>query len=607
MTSSTPTGAEQIRWDLSFLYKDIEDPALEADITQWCERAKAFHAAHQGKLSETLGQAIADQAELGMLSNKLMVYLYLRQSCDTGDAKVKARIADAEKRMSAASGDWLNFFDHELVALDDAAIAALAERDPRVKKHMPWIEHARVFKPHLLDEKVEGALTKRSSFGPGSWAEFFDEFEADLRFPWKGEEVSLTEILHVLTVDTDPAVRAEALKIINGGFSGHFAKYSAQTLHVIMGAKEVEDRERGYKHPMEARNKSSRIPDAVVETLHKTVTEVAGPLARRYYRLKARLLGMETLKWSDRNAPMPFADQSMVTWDKAIATVLSAYESFSPTLADLIRKTVAAKRIDAPAQKGKRGGAFNYSICIPGGTPVSFTFLNFLGSNGDTMTLAHELGHGVHGLLAGEAQGELMMHAPTAYAETASVFGEMTTFNHLKEGLAAAGDEEAILALVMDKMDDIMNTVVRQIGFSNFERRTHGARRKLSVEELDAIWLETVHELYGKPGEVFTYENSEHLWAYISHFHRPFYVYGYAFGELLTQSLYAQRPRLGARFEPLYLDLLRTGGTQDVVALLKPFGLDPTDADFWAAGIRVSIGAMIDEAEALAKKMGKIG
>ncbi|HTM68477.1 MAG TPA: M3 family oligoendopeptidase [Candidatus Binatia bacterium] len=607
MASKILTGAENVRWDLSFLYKGTDDPALEADISAWCDLARAFHETHKGKLATTLGQAIEDQAALGMLSNKLMVYLYLRLSCDTGDNPVKAKIADAEKRMSLASADWLNFFDHELVALEDAAIASLAASDPRVKKHLPWIEHARVFKPHLLKEEIEAALTKRGPFGAGSWSEYFDEYESDLRFPWKDEQLSLTEILKVLTDDPDAAVRADALKAINDGFAGHFAKYSAQTLYVIAGAKEIEDRERGYKHPMEARNKSSRIPDAVVETLHKAVVEGAGPLARRYYRLKAKLLGLETLKWSDRNAPMPFADTSTVPWDKAVATVLSAYESFSPTLAGLIRKTIEAKRIDAPGVKGKRGGAFNYSICVPGGVPVSFTFLNYLGSNGDVMTLAHELGHGVHGLLAGEAQGELMMHAPTAYAETASVFGEMTTFNYLKDGLAKKGDDQALLALLMDKMDDIMNTVVRQIGFSNFERRLHGAKAKLSVEELDAIWLETVHELYGKPGEVFTYENTEHLWAYISHFHRPFYVYGYAFGELLTQSLYAQRERLGERFEPLYLDLLRTGGTQDVSALLKPFGLDPTDPGFWIAGIEVSIGRMIDEAEALARKMGKIG
>lgn len=607
MAANQKTGAEGVRWDLSFLYSGTDDPALEADIAAWCDKAKAFHAAHKGTLATTLGAAITAQAEMAQLSNKVMVYLFLLQSANTADTAVKAKMADAEKRMAAASADWLTFFDHELVGLDDAVIASLAKTDAVVQKHLPWIAHARVFKPHLLKEEVEAALTRRSPFGAGAWADFFDEVEADLRFPWDGEEKTLTEMIHVLSYDNDPEARAKALKTINAGLGGAFAKYSAQTLYMVAGSKEIEDGERGYRHPMDARNKSSKIPDDVVEALHRAVNDVAGPLARRYYRLKARLLGMEKLRWSDRNAPMPFADTTVVPWDKAVSTVLAAYESFSPTLARLIRETVGAKRIDAPAQPGKRGGAFNYSICIPGGTPVSFTFLNYLGSNGDVMTLAHELGHGVHGLLAGEAQGELMMHAPMAYAETASVFGEMTTFNYLKAELAKKGDDETLLALLMDKMDDMLNTAVRQIGFSNFERRLHGAKKRLSAEDLDAIWLETTYELYGKPGEVFTYEDTEHLWAYIGHFHRPFYVYAYAFGELLTQSLYALRDTLGDRFEPLYLDLLRAGSTKDVAQLLAPFGLDPANPDFWAAGIRVSIGKLLDEAEALAAKRERGG
>jgi oligoendopeptidase F len=232
-----------------------------------------------------------------------------------------------------------------------------------------------------------------------------------------------------------------------------------------------------------------------------------------------------------------------------------------------------------------------------------------MGSNHDVMTLAHELGHGVHGILAGVAQGPLMYHPPIAYCETASVFGEMTTFNFVKENLATGGDRTALLALVTRKIEGMLNTVVRQIGFSNFERRIHGMDEsysewkeptKLSVEELDALWLTTAKELYGEDGEVFTYEDTNHLWSYVSHFHRPFYVYGYAFGELLTQSLYAQRSRLGDRFEALYLDLLRSGSTKDVVELLEPFGINATDETFWAEGIRLSLEAMITEAEDLA-------
>jgi oligoendopeptidase F len=222
------------------------------------------------------------------------------------------------------------------------------------------------------------------------------------------------------------------------------------------------------------------------------------------------------------------------------------------------------------------------------------------------MTLAHELGHGVHGILAGEAQGPLMFHAPIAYCETASVFAEMTTFTFLKDRLIRSGNKKSLLALIMSKIDKVINTVVRQIGFSNFERRLHGMDdsyttwtppRKRSVEELNALWANTVRQLYGEEGEIFVYDNFDHLWAYIPHFHSPFYVYGYAFGELLTQSLFAQRGRLGSTFETLYLDLLRSGSTKNVVELLAPFDLDPRSEAFWREGIGGSLGALIEEAE----------
>ena len=273
------------------------------------------------------------------------------------------------------------------------------------------------------------------------------------------------------------------------------------------------------------------------------------------------------------------------------------------------------RRIDAPVAKEKRQGAFNSSQVLPGGKPVSYTLLNYLGSNTDVMTLAHELGHGVHGILAGEAQGPLMFHAPIAYCETASVFGEMTTFTFLQDRLTRAGDKKSLLALIMGKIDKMLNTIVRQIGFSNFERRLHGMDEsyktwgqpaKRSVEELSAIWLRTARELYGPEGEIFTYENSDRLWAYIPHFHSPFYVYGYAFGELLTQSLFAQRRRLGPRFEPLYLDLLRSGSTKNVVELLAPFDLDARSEAFWREGLTGGLGSLIEEAEEMSRSLGLV-
>ena len=598
-----------VRWDLTSIYFGISDPQIDPDIAEFTRQAQQFSLNYKGKLADRLGAAISDYSELDMLGGKIMIYLSLQQSLDVTNEAVKAKIAAAQQTMSQTQGEYLTFFELELVTLDDATLEKWYASDGVVRRHRPWIEHQRVFKPHFLSEPVEAALTKRSPFGPSSWDEFFDECEADLRFDLKAEKKNLTEMLDTLTNSKDAALRAEVQRTINDGLGGYFAKYSAQTLYVIVGKGAVECKERHYRNPMESRNKENRIPDAVVDALHNAVKNVAGPLARRYYRLKAELLGMKTLGWSDRNAPLPCADTTVVPYDNAISTVLAAYESFSPTLTGIIQSFIASKRIDVPATTGKRGGAFNCSFVLPGNQPQSFTFLNYLGSNHDVMTLAHELGHGVHGILAGEAQGPLMFHPPIAYCETASVFGEMTTFSFLRKQLAEKGDGAALLALLTQKIEGMLNTVVRQIGFSNFERRLHGMNaeytewsdpKKLSVEELDALWLATAKELYGEDGEVFTYENSSHLWSYVSHFHRPFYVYGYAFGELLTQSLYAQQLRLGSRFEPLYLDLLRSGATKSVSELLQPFGLDPTEETFWGEGIRVSLEAMISEAEKLA-------
>ncbi len=596
---------KDVRWDLSVLYSGIDDPAMEADIVRLIASAGSFKSAYKGNLASRLGDALTAYMEIHEIQHDVMVYLFLRSSLDQNDEAVKTKQASVQERLTAPLTEGLTFFTHELVALSDEDIARQAETSDIVAKHLPWIEHARVFKPHLLSEPVEEALSKRDMFGPDAWATFFDEVEADLRFIYEGKTLTLTEILHAMTEERDGDRRAAMLEIVHKGLSGPFLKYSAQTLNMVVRAKAREDVERGYKHPMESRNKGSKIPDQVVGALHEAVTEAAAPLAQRFYRLKAVHLGVPKLRWSDRNADIPFVMDAKIPFDEGMATVLAAYRSFSPTLGDIVERQLMEKRIDAPVYPGRGSGAYNYSFTSKRlGRPVSFTFLNYLGSARDVMTLAHELGHGAHGILAGESAGTLMQHAPMAYAETASVFGEMTTFTFLRKELEASSDKKALLGFIMGKIDDMLNTAVRQIGFSNFERRVHGAGRRLSPDELGAIWMETLQELYGKHGDVFTYEHVEHLWAYVSHFHRPFYVYAYAFGELLTQSLYAKRDALGDRFEPLYLDMLRSGDRHDVVSLMAPFGFDPTTKEFWRAGIEVSLGTLVEEAERLSAELG---
>jgi oligoendopeptidase F len=613
--ANTLESTDLARWDLSILYTDINDPRLDADLRELTTTAKRFSLAYKGKLADRLGEAIRDYSGIDMLSGKISSYLFLRESTNLTNPEIKAKHAAFQRELSAIRGEHLTFFELELVQIGEDALAKLYASDPVVSKHRPWIEHMRTFKPHFLSEPVESALVKRSPFDSSSWADFYDEVEADLTFDFRGASKNLTEMLHLIMESKDAAERAEAMQRVNAGLAGPFAKFAAQTLYMVAGLKAVEDHERGYPHPMDFRNKANRIPDSVVQVLHNAVTNLGGTLTRRYYKLKGRHLGIAVMRWSDRNAPMPFADTTRTPFDEAASIVTDSYRSFSPTLTSLVQTFFTERRIDVPVAKEKRSGAFNSSHVLPGGKAVSFTLLNYLGSNRDVMTLAHELGHGVHGILAGEAQGPLMFHAPIAYCETASVFGEMTTFTFLKERLLRAGEKTSLLALIMSKIDDTINTVVRQIGFSNFERRLHGMDesyttwsepKKHSVEELDAIWVRTARELYGGEGEIFTYENTEHLWAYIPHFHSPFYVYGYAFGELLTQSLFAQRGRLGDKFEPLYLDLLRSGATKDVVELLEPFGLDARKEAFWNDGITVSLGALIEEAEQLSREMGVV-
>lgn len=612
-SETSKTGAEKVVWDLSDLYKGVDDPQITKDVETLAVMAKQFHTNYKGKLSEKLGDAIREYAEIEMLTGKVELYLYLCFSRDVSNAEIKAKKAEVEKSINQIKGKYLVFLDTELACIDDDVFVQLCRNDPVVARHQPWVERKRKEKPHLLSEPVESALVKRSSFGIPAWSEFFHELEAGLEFTFGDKTCSLNEMLHLWYTSKNAEERFELMSIINSGLGGTFAKYSAQTLYVVTGLGAVENTERSHPHPMNERNMSNLVTDDMVNTLHKVVETTATVFTKRFYRLKAAHLGLETLRWSDRNAPMPFSDTTIVPFDESFRMVHRAYGSFSPTLAGLVEKFVKDKRIDACIMKNKRNGAFNYSVVLPGNIPRSYIFMSYRGSGRDTMTLAHELGHAVNGMLAGETQGTLMSEAPISFAETASIFGEMTTYNFIRDTLLEKGENVSLLALTMETIDDIINTVVRQIGFSNFERRIHGIDptystwgkpTKLSVEEVTDIWLETLQAMYGKDGEVFTYENTENLWTYIPHFHRPFYVYGYGFGQLLTSSLYAKQPFFADAFEPLYLDFLRSGSTKNVMQLLQPFSLDPTDKQFWEGGVNAGLGRLLEEAERLSAEMG---
>ena len=598
------SSAAAVRWDLSDLYEDLDDPRLESDLETLLSSVQDFHENYAGRLDTLLGDALEAQAEIICLADQLMVYLFLRKSTAAANERIQQRLGRVQEMFAQASANYLTFFEHELCDLADDVYAALLKADQRVARHQPMLDHIRENSRYLLEQNVERALQLRAPFGASEWSDFIDERETELRFNLSGQALTLPETLHILSNDPDAERRAEALKVFSTGLSEQgFDKLMARTLNVVLGAKGVEDRERGYANPMSARNIGNRVDDDTVEALHEAVAQVGAVQSQRYYRLLSAHLGRSPLQWSDRNAPMPFADSATVPWQTCVDTVLSAYESFSPTLRDLVMKMLERKWVDAPPYEGKGGGAFNYSVLLPDGEARAYNFLNYMGSNRDIMTMAHEAGHGVHGMLAAEAQGALMFRAPMAYAETASIFGEMTTFQYV---LARTTSDEDKLALLMEKSADHINTVVRQISFSNFERRIHETRKrgKLMVEDFNQTWLDVTSTFYGQPGDLFTYDYVDNLWSYVTHFLRPFYVYAYAFGELFTQSLYACKDDFGDDFEAMYLDLLRAGGSKNAVELMAPFGLDPRDADFWRRGIDASISTWLDEAEAISERMG---
>lgn len=604
MTATTPC------WDLTPLYPHLNDPQIDADLATFEVLAKDFNTQFKGKLATRLAEALPAMEIIDEYANKLLVYLFLCKSTAATDQEIAKRNGQASEKISAASGQYLVFFDIEVAGLSHAEMAALYQ-NPVVARFKPYLENIRKNKPYMLSEEVEQALAKRNPFGPDEWDEFIDECEAEMTFTFEGKDLALEEVVKIISDAPEAKRRFEAMKVLNTTLKKtRYTNFRARGLNAVVGAKLLEDKERGYQHPMQARNLSNMVDDATVDALHQACLVEGSKQAKRFYKLKAAWLqhkgaiATTTLAWSDRNAKMPFdGNDKRTSWVECKEIVLAAYGSFSPTLQKLVQKIFDEKWVDVEPYKGKVSGAFNYSFISPGKKIHSYNLLNYRGTKRDIATVAHEFGHSVHGQMAAEVQGPLMWHAPMAYAETASIFGEMVTFNHL---LAQVTDPKEKLVMLMDKLNDFFNSAVRQISFSYFEQKVFAKRAhgRLTTEEFSALWHEVTEMFYGKEGEIFTYAEMDAMWSYIGHFMRPFYVYAYAFGELFTQSLYAKKDEFGDRFEPLYLDLLRAGGTKNAVDLMAPFGLDPRDPDFWKNGIAVSATRWLDEAEALSSGLG---
>ena len=528
---------------------------------------------------------------------RVMSYVGLRYYQNSADAARAKALGDAQSRITDLTAPIV-FFELEINRIEDTALEAMFAGSDALARYRPYFDQLRAFRPHQLSDELEKYLHDASVVGASAWNRLFDETMASLEFTVgegdAAETLALEPTLTLLT-DSDRAKRAAAAKALSTVFAKNIRLFSRIT-NTLAKEKEVSDRWRKHPAPENARHLSNQVEPEVVDALRRAVQEAYPRLSHRYYALKARWLGLDKLQTWDRNAPLPQVSERKVPWAEARETVLGAYGEFAPEMADIAKRFFEEGWIDAPAGGGKAPGAFAHPT-VPSAHP--FVMLNYLGKARDVMTLAHELGHGVHQVLAAD-QGELLSRTPLTLAETASVFGEMLTFKRL---LGAAEGPAQRKALLAGKVEDMINTVVRQIAFYEFELRLHRQRREgeLTAEAIGEIWMAVQGESLG-PAFEFD-EGYKNFWAYVPHFiHSPFYVYAYAFGDGLVNALYAvyeeRRAAGDADFQAMYFDMLRAGGSKRHKELLAPFGLDASDPAFWQKGLGV-IEGMIDELEAL--------
>lgn len=583
------------QWDLSDLYSAMDGEDLAADLKKAGQMCRAFAESYKSRLaglaktdSEKLASALAEYEQIEDLLGRIISYAGLVYAGDTTDAKRAKFYGDIQEKITNASTQLL-FFGLELNKIGDADFSTLLASSA-IARYRPWLEDLRKDRPYQLEDRVEELFHEKSITGRGAWNRLFDETMAGLRFEVGDDTLPLEPTLNRL-VDKDGAVRKAASQALASTFRENIRTFTLIT-NTLAKDKEISDRWRGFKDVADSRHLANRVEGEVVDALVETVQAAYPRLSHRYYALKARWFGQDVLDYWDRNAPLPESAADPIGWEDARRIVLDAYAGFSPRMADIAGRFFDRNWIDAPTRPGKAPGAFAHPT-VPSAHP--YVLLNYQGKTRDVMTLAHELGHGVHQVLAA-GQGALMAPTPLTLAETASVFGEMLTFRSLLDRAATNTERKILLA---GKVEDMINTVVRQIAFYAFERKVHLARKngELTSEQLCEIWMSVQAESLGPA--IRLGDGYETYWSYIPHFiHSPFYVYAYAFGDCLVNSLYAVYRNGSAGFDETYFDMLRAGGTKHHSELLAPFGLDASDPGFWQKGVSV-IESLIAELEAL--------
>jgi len=579
-------------WDLSDLYPSRNCPELDRDLAAVDTMASELSAAFTGKMAELdpeqFWQALIQYEAIEELLGRIMSFAQLNHATSVTNPEV-ARFQQNMQEKATVISQKILFFTLEINRVDDECMASWLSHE-KTSRYEPWLKHVRAFRNYQLSDEAENLLHEREIVGRSAWNRLYDETLAAMTFPFEGQKLTMTEIFDKLS-SSDRDTRSKAANTISDVLKDN-SRVLTLVHNVLAKDKQIDDATRGYAQPISYRNLANQVEDDVVDALVSAVKDAYPRLSHRYYALKAKWLGLEKMSHFDRNAPLPGDDGRRFAWPDAVDTVMTAYRGFNPELAEVAKPFFDNNWIDVPVREGKSSGAFAHPT-VPSVHP--YLMLNYMGKTRDVMTLAHELGHGVHQRLAAE-QGALLSDTPLTLAETASVFGEMLTFRSI---LKSTEDKNARRILLAGKVEDMINTVVRQIAFHEFERQVHERRKagELSTEEMGDIWMQVQAESLGPAFELG--EGYRSFWSYIPHFiHVPFYVYAYAFGDCLVNALYGVYQSGHDGFAQKYLDLLRAGGTKTHHELLKPFGLNAADPAFWTIGLNV-ISGFIDELEAL--------
>ena len=588
---------EEPSWDLSDLYNGIKDKELENDLQDLNKKIDNFANKYSGKIKKLSGyelyKLLVEYEKISEKMGKIASFAYLKYAENLSVEENVAFFQKISEELTSLSSKMI-FVNVEINELSDKDINKKLNDSSNLKNNYgTYIENLRVFKKHQLSNDLEKLMNDKSITSRDAWSRLFDETIDNMKFKFEGRELNEAQITEIIN-SKNSNKRVKAGKVF-GEKLGENIKIFAYITNILAKDKSISDQWRKYETPISARNLSNYIEDDVVENLYNSIQRNYKDISHRYYKLKAKILKKDKLLYTDRNAPTEYDDDRKYTWKEAVEIVLNAYSAFSPKMAEIGKEFFENNWIDVPTRQGKRGGAFAHPT-VPSVHP--YILLNFQGKTRDIMTLAHELGHGIHMYLA-RSNGYFMSDTPLTLAETASIFGEQLVFRYLLDN---EKDINKKIAIIANKIEDMINSIIRQIAFLEFEKTVHEERKfgEISVDRLNEIWLNVQKKSLG---DIFEFSDEyKYYWSYIPHFiHSPFYVYSYAFGNCLVNSLYVRYTEDLDDFENKYIDLLSAGGSKNYVDLLEPFNLDPRDEDFWQNGLDLVI-SLIDELEMLLKK-----